>query len=72
LNQRLWGEVSPDAMATRNQHNSNHSAYAEFVVKLSRVHERIYTTTARQIAEERHAFMADFFDRLGREIKGEI
>ena len=72
LNQRLWSEVSPDAMATRNQHNSNHSAYAEFIVKLSHVRERIYTTTARQIAEERHAFMVDFFERLGKEIKGEM
>ena len=72
LNQRLWSEVSPDAMATRDQHNSNHSAYAEFVVKLSRVRERIYTTTAKQIAEERHAFMVDFFERLGKEIQGEI
>ena len=72
LNQRLWSEVSPDAMATRDQHNSNHSAYAEFVVKLSRVRERIHTSTARRIAEERHAFMADFFERLGKEIKGEM
>jgi len=72
LNQKLWSKVSPDTMATRDQHNSDHSAYAEFVVKLSRVRERIHTNTAKQIAEERHTFMQDFFERLGKEIRGEV
>jgi uncharacterized protein len=72
LNQRLWSAVSPDAMATRHQRNSDHSAYAEFVVKLSQVRERLFTPTARKIADERHAYMADFFTRLEKEIKGEL
>ena len=72
LNQRLWSEIAPNAVATRKQHNSSHTAAAEFVVKLSKVRERIFTATARQIAEERHAFMAEFFARLEREVKGEI
>jgi uncharacterized protein len=72
LNQRLWSEVSPDAMATRDQRNSDHSAYAEFVVKLSKVRERLYTAAARKIADERHAYMAEFFARLGQEIRGEL
>ncbi|MBI5035077.1 MAG: HD domain-containing protein [Chloroflexi bacterium] len=72
LNQRLWSEVSSDAMATRDQRNSDHSAYAEFVVKLSKVRERLYTVTARKIADERHAYMSEFFTRLGREIQGEL
>jgi uncharacterized protein len=72
LNQRLWGEAVPDAVATRDQHNSNHTAVAEFAVKLSKVRERVHTPTARRIADERHAFMADFFARLEREVRGEI
>ena len=72
LNQRLWSESAPDAVATRAQHNANHTAAAEFVVKLSKVRERIFTTTARQIAEERHTFMAEFFARLGREVRGDL
>jgi len=71
LNQRLWSASAPDAVATREQHNSNHTAAAEFVVKLSKVRERIFTATARQIAEERHAFMTEFFARLEREVRGE-
>jgi uncharacterized protein len=72
LNQRLWSEVSPDALATRQQRHSNHSAYAEFVVKLSKVRDRLFTASARQIAQERHAYMADFFARLEKEIHGEL
>ena len=72
LNQRLWSQVAPDAVATRDQHNSNHTAVAEFIVKLSKVRERVHTAAARQIADERHAYMAEFFARLGREVHGEI
>jgi uncharacterized protein len=71
LNQRLWRAVAPDAVATRDQHNAGHTAVAEFAVKLSKVRERVYTATARRIAEERHAFMAEFFARLEREVHGE-
>jgi uncharacterized protein len=71
LNQRLWSEVTPGAVATRDQHNSHHTAVAEFVVKLSKVRERVHTAAARQIAEDRHAYMAQFFDRLAHEVKGE-
>jgi uncharacterized protein len=72
LNQRLWGAVAPDAVATRDQRNSEHTPVAEFAVKLSQVRERVFTATARQIADERHAYMATFFARLEREIRGEL
>jgi uncharacterized protein len=72
LNQRLWSPVAPEALATREQRNSDHSAYAEFVVKLSKVRERLFTASARRIAEGRHAYMADFFARLEKEIQGEL
>lgn len=72
LNQRLWSAVAPDTPATREQHNAHHTPYAEFVVKLSKVRERLFTVTARKIAEERHAFMVEFFARLEREVRGEL
>jgi uncharacterized protein len=71
LNQKMWGAITPDAVATRDQHNANHTPVAEFAVKLSKVRERIHTPTARQMADERHAFMVEFFARLGREVRGE-
>ncbi|MCL4487393.1 MAG: HD domain-containing protein [Chloroflexi bacterium] len=72
LSQRLWTDVASDATATRDQRNSEHSAVAEFIVKLSKVRDRVYTPSARRIADERHFYMASFFTRLGQEIRGEL
>jgi uncharacterized protein len=46
------------------------TAYREFLVKLSRVKERIFTREGRRIARERHRFMVEFFRRLNRETRG--
>ena len=43
----------------------------EFVYKLDRIPERLYTRTARAIAEERRAFMRAFFERLDVEATGQ-
>lgn len=43
----------------------------EFVYKLDRIGERLYTAAARAIARERAAFMRAFFDRLDLEAQGE-
>jgi len=32
----------------------------------------LFTNTAKEIAEERHRFMAQFFNRLEAEVKGEL
>lgn len=72
LNQRLWGPITENTQATRNQHNSEHTAVAEFGVKLSKVKDRLFTASARAIAEERHRFMVEYFRRLDREVKGEL
>ncbi len=71
LNQKLYTETNRDAVATRAQHNSDHSPVAEFHVKLSKLRGRFHTATARALAEERHAFMVEFFERLGSEVLGE-
>jgi uncharacterized protein len=43
----------------------------EFVYKLDRIPERLYTPAARAIAAERRAFMQEFFDRLDKEVSGD-
>lgn len=48
-----------------------HSSYHEYLFKLSRIKERLYTATARTIAEGRHGFMAEYFARLEAEERGE-
>ena len=48
------------------------TASREFLVKLSRIKDRIFTREGKRIAEERHKFMADFFDRLNKEAAGRL
>jgi uncharacterized protein len=54
------------------QYSSEDSAYREFIVKLSKVKDRLYTESGRKIAENRHDYMVKFFQRLNKEIKGQI
>ena len=49
-----------------------HSAYHEYVFKLIHLKERLYTPTGRGIAEERHRFMTEFFERLAAEERGDL
>ncbi|MBN2468158.1 MAG: HD domain-containing protein [Deltaproteobacteria bacterium] len=48
------------------------TAYREFFVKLRKVQERMLTREGKRLAEERHAFMVAFFDRLNKEVEGEL
>lgn len=48
-----------------------HTAVHEFVVKLSRIKDRLYTPEGRRIAEKRHRAMVVFFDRLDAEVLGQ-
>ena len=48
------------------------TAYREFVVKLRKIRDRMITRQGKKIAEERHKFMVDFFDRLNKEVGGEL
>jgi uncharacterized protein len=48
-----------------------HSAYHEYIFKLCKIKERLFTATARRLAEERDAYLAEFFIQLGAEVKGE-
>lgn len=61
------GEV--DILASRS-YSTDDTAYREFKVKMSKVKERLLTPEGQRLAEERHAFMEIFFDRLDREVNG--
>lgn len=49
-----------------------YSAYHEFVFKLQKLKDRLYTPSARRIADDRQQAMVDFFERLAREWIGEV
>lgn len=55
------GEKEPD---------EPHSSYHEYLFKLSKIRDRLYTGTARMLAEERHRFLVEFFERLADEDRG--
>ncbi|HEY6074783.1 MAG TPA: HD domain-containing protein [Anaerolineales bacterium] len=48
-----------------------HSAYHEYLFKLSKLEERLYTPTARSIAVGRHHFMDGFFQQIIAETEGQ-
>ena len=49
-----------------------HSAYHEHLFKLRKVESRLFTLTAKKIARERTRYLEEFFERLIREINGEV
>ena len=48
------------------------TAYREYLVKLRHIKGRMLTESGLELARERHRFMDDFFERLNREMDGEI
>jgi uncharacterized protein len=47
------------------------TAYREYLVKLSKIKDRVLTDTAKSIADERHNFMVAFFKKLNDECAGD-
>ena len=45
-----------------------HSAYHEFLFKLVKLKERLFTSTGRSMAQERHSWMVAFFEELASEM----
>jgi len=60
-----------DANDAPKRLGGNYTPVHEFVYKLDRIPERLYTATARASAIERLAFMRAFFDRLDEEMTGQ-
>lgn len=49
-----------------------HSAYHEYIFKLRKIKDVLFTDTGRKIAQERHRYITEYFERLGMEIRGEM
>lgn len=48
-----------------------HSPYHEFIFKLSKLKDQMFTQSGRRIAAQRHAFLETFFLQLAAELAGE-
>jgi uncharacterized protein len=47
-----------------------HTAYHEYLFKLRKIKDVLFTPAARALALERDAYLAEYFKRLGEEIEG--
>jgi len=54
------------------EYSKEDTAYREFIIKLRYIKDKIITKEGKKLAEERHKFMVDFFERLNREVDGEL
>lgn len=72
--QRLWvpmASVDLDRWMAQGDDPNGHTPVHEFVVKLSRIKDRLFTETGRRIAAGRHQVMVEFFERLTKEAQGD-
>jgi uncharacterized protein len=68
----FYAEPSPEFLESWElAEDEVHTAYHEYLFKLARIPERLYTATGKAIAQERVAYMREFFERLGMELAGE-
>jgi uncharacterized protein len=51
---------------------SKHASNLEFETKFRHIPDKLYTQKAREIARERLEYMKEFFERLKREIDGQL
>jgi uncharacterized protein len=73
VNQPIYAEPSTRFLESgQKEPGEPHSSYHEYLFKLRLIKDRLYTKTAQAIAEQRHHFMVQFFDRLVGEERGEI
>jgi uncharacterized protein len=71
-NQPIYAEPSQSFIVSgRKKAGENHSAYHEYIYKLSKIKNRMFTVSGKRIAEERDLFMNEFFKCLQAEIEGE-
>jgi uncharacterized protein len=68
----LTGEPSDRFQMTgEKEPGEPHTPYHEFLFKLAHIQDRLHTSTARALAAERQRYLAEYFDRLAREARGE-
>lgn len=53
------------------EYTKEDTAYREFLVKLSKIKDKIQTEEGKRLAEHRHRFMAEFFEEMNAEVVGE-
>ena len=58
-------------MTGKEEPGEPHSAYHEYLFKLRNVKEKLFTSSAKKIAEDRDQYLTKYFERLIAEYRGE-
>ena len=62
---------NPDARIEKTlPYTADDTGYREYRIKLCRIKDRMLTATGKQLAEQRHQFMEEFFQRFLQEYDG--
>ncbi len=70
--QPFYAEPSQHFLQTGQEDPAEpHSAYHEYLFKLSKIKDRLFTQQALRIAASRDEYLAEYFKRLQDELKGE-
>ena len=70
--QPYYSEPSPQFIQSgKTQAGEAHSVYHEYLFKLSKVKDLLFTATGREIAAGRHQFLEQFFTQLAAEMRNE-
>ena len=67
---RLHNDQDTDILST-HAYTEEDTAYREFMVKLQYIKDSLYTAEGRRLAQKRHDFMIEYFNRLHLEVTGE-
>jgi len=54
------------------EYSRDDTVYREYMVKLRKIKNKMFTKEGKRIAEERHRFMVEFFKRLDKEVEGKL
>lgn len=70
--QPIYAEPSDQFIQTGiKQSGEPHSSYHEFLFKLQKVSNRMFTKSGKALAKERHDFLVQFYKQLQAEVRGE-
>lgn len=67
-----YAEPSEQFLKTgQKERGEPHSSYHEFLFKLRKVKDRMFTQSGKGLAEARHAYLVNFYDQIQAEVRGE-
>lgn len=64
--------TDPNVIRRNKPYSREHCLYAEYMIKLRFLKDKIFTKTGHKIARERTIFMKNFLERLDKEVKGKL